>query len=275
MGGLSGFTSLEKLTIWDCPELLSSLVHIDGTDGQINGRCLLPQSLGHLVIGNYSGVMLQPCFPGNLTCLKKFKIWDNKSLESLQLHLCTALEELNILGCPLLTALEGFQSVRHLSVFSSHSLPPYLEHFSRQGYALCPQLEKLVTDDPCILTTPFCKQLTSLQRLELRTCESKAIRLTDEQERALLLVTSLQELQFWKCSYLMDLPGELHRLPFLKKLEIRNCQRILWLPEKGLPPSLEELNVSCHGGCSKMLAAQSRALATSKLKVKIDGKYVN
>lgn len=275
MGGLSGFNSLEKLTIWYCPELLSSLVHIVRTDGQMNGRCLLPQSLGYLVIGDYSGVMLQPCFPRNLTCLKKFQIWSNESLESLQLHSCTALEELNILGCPSLTSLEGIQSVRHLSVFSSPSLPPYLEHFSRQGYALYPQLEKLVTDDPCILTTPFCKQLTSLQRLELRTCESKAIRLTDEQERALLLVMSLQELQFWKCSYLMDLPGELHRLPFLKKLEIGNCQRILWLPEKGLPPSLEELNVSCHGGCSKMLAAQSRALATSKLKVKIDGKYVN
>ncbi|VAH52034.1 unnamed protein product [Triticum turgidum subsp. durum] len=256
--GLSGFTSLEKLTIWFCPELLSSLVHIDGNDGQVSGRCLLPQSLGHLVIGNYSQAILHPCFPRNLTGLKKFQIWSNLSLESLQLQSCTALEELNILGCPSLAALEGFQFLRHLSLFSTPNLPPFLEHASGQGYELCPQLEKLVTDDPCVLTTPFCKQLKSLQRLELRTCESEATRLTDEQARGLLLITSLEELQFWKCDYLVDLPAELHSLPSLKKLEIGNCKRMLWLPVKGLPPSLEELNIIRHGGCSKVLATQCR-----------------
>ncbi|KAM3389873.1 hypothetical protein ACQJBY_011802 [Aegilops geniculata] len=198
--GFSGFTSLEKLTIWSCPELLSSSVHIDGNDGQVNGSCLLPQSLGHLEIADYSRAMLQPCFPRNLTCLKKFQIWFNKSLESLQLQSCTALEELHISGCPSLAALEGFQFLRHLSLFSTPNLAPFLEHVSGQGYELCPQLEKLVTSDPCVLTTPFCKQLTSLQRLELRSCESEATRLTDEQAGALLLITSLEELQFWKCS---------------------------------------------------------------------------
>nr|UBY07311.1 NBS-LRR disease resistance protein [Dasypyrum villosum] len=240
--GLSGFTSLEKLTIWRCPELLSSSVHIDGNDGQVNGSCLLPQSLGHL---------------------------------SLQLQSCTALEELHISGCPLLAALEGFQFLRHLSLFSTPNLPPFIEHVSGQGYELFPQLEKLVTDDPRVLTTPFCKQLTSLQCLELRSCEIEATRLTDEQAGALLLITSLEELQFWKCRSLVDLPAELHRLPSLKKLEIGNCHRMLWLPVKGLPPSLEELNITCHGGCSKVLATQCRWLATRKLKVKIDGKYVN
>ncbi|XP_073365127.1 disease resistance protein RGA2 [Aegilops tauschii subsp. strangulata] len=273
--GLSGFTSLEKLTIWSCPELLSSSVRIDGNDGQVNGSCLLPQSLGHLEIADYSRAMLQPCFPRNLTCLKKLQIWSNKSLESLQLQSCTALEELHISGCPSLAALEGFQFLRHLSLFSTPNLPPFLEHVSRQGYELCPQLEKLVADNPCVLTTPFCKQLTSLQRLELRSCESEATRLTDEQAGALLLITSLEELQFWKCRYLVDLPAELHRLPSLKKLEIDNCHRMLWLPVKGLPPSLEELNITCHGGCSMVLATQCRWLATRKLKVKIDGKYVN
>lgn len=202
-------------------------------------------------------------------------MWRNESLESLQLQSCTTLEELNIWGCPSLAALEGFQFLRHLSLFNTPILPPFLEHVSGQGYELCPQLEKLVIDDPCVLTTPFCKQLTSLQRLELRTCESEATRLTDEQARALLLITSLEELQFWKCRYLVDLPAELHRLPSLKKLEISNCNRMLWLPVKGLPPSLEELNIICHGGCSKVLAVQCRWLATRKLKVKIDGKYVN
>uniref|UniRef100_M8BEX7 Putative disease resistance protein RGA4 n=1 Tax=Aegilops tauschii TaxID=37682 RepID=M8BEX7_AEGTA len=259
--GLSGFTSLEKLTIWSCPELLSSSVRIDGNDGQVNGSCLLPQSLGHLEIADYSRAMLQPCFPRNLTCLKKLQIWSNKSLESLQLQSCTALEELHISGCPSLAALEGFQFLRHLSLFSTPNLPPFLEHVSRQGYELCPQLEKLVADNPCVLTTPFCKQLTSLQRLELRSCESEATRLTDEQAGALLLITSLEELQFWKCRYLVDLPAELHRLPSLKKLEIDNCHRMLWLPapfagrtEYNLPWRLQ------HGsGYSMQVASNKKA----------------
>jgi hypothetical protein len=96
--------------------------------------------------------------------------------------------------------------------------------------------------------------------------------LTDEQERALQLLTSLEELAFRYCDYLEELPVGLHSLPSLKRLKINCCWRISWLPESGLPPSLEELEIR---GCSEELMEQCRELATSKLKVEIDFKCVN
>jgi hypothetical protein len=101
---------------------------------------------------------------------------------------------------------------------------------------------------------------------------NKAKGLTGEQDRALQLVTSLQDLGFAGCYELVDLPVCLHSLSSLKRLGIINCRRILRLPEKGLPPSLEELEIR---GCSEELTGQCRALATSMLKVDIDWKYVN
>jgi len=64
------------------------------------------------------------------------------------------------------------------------------------------------------------------------------MRLPDEEERALQLLTSLQELILKGC---IDLPVGLHRLPSMKRLKIINCPHISRLPEKGLSPSLEQL----------------------------------
>ncbi|XP_073363514.1 uncharacterized protein [Aegilops tauschii subsp. strangulata] len=178
--GVSGFTSLEKLIILDSPDLLSSLVHT-------NGRWFLPNSLGKLKINGHSKKTLQPCFPSDITSLKKLK------------------------------GLQFLGSLRHLTVHKCPDLPPYLESFSRQGYTLLPRLETLCIDDPSVLTTSFCRHLTSLQHLKLTWLEE--VRLTDEQEQALVLLKSLQELQFNRCSALVDLPAVLHNLPSLKSLK--------------------------------------------------------
>jgi hypothetical protein len=90
--------------------------------------------------------------------------------------------------------------------------------------------------------------------------------LTEEQGRALVLLTSLQELKFYECIDLVDLPAGLHLLPSLERLKIWYCQGISRLPETGLPLSLEELEIF---RCSEELTNQCRALATSKLRVKI------
>uniref|UniRef100_A0A0E0H655 BED-type domain-containing protein n=1 Tax=Oryza nivara TaxID=4536 RepID=A0A0E0H655_ORYNI len=238
------------------------------------GRCILQQSLEELYISEYSQETLQPCFEMNFTCLKKLEVSGTASLKYLELQSCTALEHLKIESCASLATLQGLQflhALRHLEVFRCPILPPYLGSLSGQGDELCPRLERLKIDDPSILTTSFCKHLTSLQRLELNHCGSEVARLTDEQERALQLLTSLKKLQFGSCYNLMDLPAGLHSLPSLKRLEIERCLFIARLPVKGLPPSLEELDISY---CSKELAQQCRTLA-SKLKVKIDWRYVN
>ncbi|CAN6342834.1 unnamed protein product [Urochloa humidicola] len=272
--GFSAFTSLEKLKIVECPSLLFSMVSKDGNNDQASGRWLLPQSLGELEITD-SPETLWPCFPGNLTFLKKLTVRNSPSLEILRLHSYTALQELRIQYCGSLAILEGLQSLtslRHLNVYGWPGLLQCLERLSRQqDYAQCPHLENLEIDDYSVLTTSFCRNLTSLLRLELRARLKEVARLTDEQERALQLLTSLQELRFWHSYELTDLPRSLHSLTSLKRLEICYCQCILRLPERGLPPSLEELEISY---CSKELSEQCRTLAR-KLKVKIDGEYVN
>jgi hypothetical protein len=123
---------------------------------------------------------------------------------------------------------------------------------------------------------PFCKHLTFLQCLHFSSSEEDfavdidVTGLTCEQEAALQLLTSLQELRF-EC-YCKLLPMGLHSLLSLKRLTIDYCPNISRLPERGLPPSLEELEV-CE--CSEELTEQCRKLATSKLKVIIDDEYVD
>ncbi|XP_048557165.1 disease resistance RPP8-like protein 3 [Triticum urartu] len=251
--GVLGFTSLEKLIILDRPDLLSSLVHT-------NGRWLLPNSLGELESNDHSQGTLQLCFPRDITSLKKLTVCFSKDLQSLQLHSCTALEELKIRGCGSLTALQGLQflgSLRHLTVYNCPGLPPFLESFSRQGYTLLPRLKRLDIQDPFILTTSFCRHLTSLQHLKLTWLEE--VGLTDEQEQVLVLLESLQ--------VLVDLPAVLHNLPSLKSLKVCGCKGISRLPETGLPLSLEELEIGC---CSRKLADQCRMLPRSRLNVKIE-----
>jgi hypothetical protein len=263
--GISRFTSLQELSIWECPELFSSLVHKDGNDDQANRTLLLPTSLEELSIGRWSQETLQPCFPpSDLANLKRLKVECDLDLESLQLRLCTALEELTIVDCVSLTALEGLQSlvsVRHLAVSNCPCLGPCLESFSRQGCELLPRLETLEIDYPSVLTTSFCNHLTSLRRLKLRSSV-----LTEEQGRALVLLKSLEELEFHRCYNLVDLPAGLHLLPSLERLKIFSCEGISRLPETGLPLSLEQLEIEW---CSEELADQCGLLETSKLNVKI------
>ncbi|XP_047063663.1 putative disease resistance protein RGA4 [Lolium rigidum] len=188
--------------------------------------------------------------------LKKLVVEWSPGLESLQLHSCTALEELTITYCGPLIQPEGLQylgRLRHLAVYGCPDLGPCLELF--------PQLEKLETDNPSVLTMSFCYHHTTLRRLKLYH-----LVLSEEQGRALVLLTSLQELEFNDCPSLLDLPAGLHLLPSLKRLKISYCQRISRLPETGLPLSLEELEISY---CSKELDDQWKGLATSKLRVTI------
>ena len=141
-----------------------------------------------------------------------------------------------------------------------------------QGYELCPRLECLEISDCSFLATSLCKQLTSLQSLVISGFEKEtpAEGLTDEEETGLLLLSSLTKLQFEHYKYLKDLPAGLHRLGSLQVLEISYCPSISGLP--ALPPSLEVLRIF-H--VSEELKRQSLSRASSKLKVQIDGKYVN
>jgi len=140
-----------------------------------------------------------------------------------------------------------------------------LEGFSRQGYELWSRLETLEITVPSVFTMSFCQRLTSLRRLTLED-----LVLTEEQGRALVLLNSLQQLVFYRCYHLVDLPAGIHALRCLKRLKMTLCKGISRLPETGLPRSLEELEIL---SCRKELADQCRLLATSKLRVMIDGRW--
>uniref|UniRef100_A0A0E0KVF1 NB-ARC domain-containing protein n=1 Tax=Oryza punctata TaxID=4537 RepID=A0A0E0KVF1_ORYPU len=269
MEGFARFTSLEQLRIEVCPKLVSSLVHMDGYNEQENKR-LLPLSLQELAL--CFDDLAEKLLPGflrnpNPICLKKLSVWCSTSLKSLELQSCVALEELDISDCESLATLEGLQSLsnlRHLDISGCPDLPAYLVSLSGKVPELCPRLERLHVD-ASTLTTSFCKHLTSLQRLRLYSGNEEVARLTDEQERALQLLSSLQELQFSFLRKLVDLPTVLHSLLSLKRLEIERCRSITKLPEKGLPPSLEELDIIF---CSEELIDQCIPLA-SKMEVRI------
>jgi hypothetical protein len=80
---------------------------------------------------------------------------------------------------------------------------------------------------------------------------------TEEQEKALCHLTSLQVLDFCYCPDLQSLPNELYCFQSLKKLSIKACPGLQSLPEKGLPASLQELYVS---NCSVELKEQCRKM---------------
>ncbi|KAM3245524.1 hypothetical protein ACQJBY_056698 [Aegilops geniculata] len=191
-----------------------------------------------------------------------------KPLDALQLHSCTSLEDLRIEDCGGIIAIEGLHLVklRHLNVCKKS----IFRGISGKGYHLGSQLDLFIISDLSLLTTSICKGLTCLQSLIIQNLKCKARRLADDQESALLLHKSLQELVFGDCEYLVHLPAGLHSLPALKKLKIRSCSSILRLLKEELPPSLMELEIDY---CSVELAKQCRLLATSKLNVIICEDY--
>ncbi|XBI50565.1 hypothetical protein VPH35_113950 [Triticum aestivum] len=191
-----------------------------------------------------------------------------KPLDSLQLHSCTSLEDLGIEDCGGIIAIEGLHLVklRHLNVCKKS----IFRGISGKGYHIGSQLDLFIISDLSLLTTSICKGLTCLQSLIIQNLKCETRRLTDDQESALLLHKSLQELVFDDCGYLVHLPAGLRCLPILKKLKIIRCSSILRLLKEELPPSLVELEIDY---CSFELAKQCRLLSTSKLEVIIYDDY--
>ncbi|XP_044415706.1 uncharacterized protein [Triticum aestivum] len=202
--------------------------------------------------------------------LKVFDLFEKaqNSETLLQLHSCTSLEDLRIEDCGWINTIEGLhlEKLRQLNVRRNSRLRGILG----KGYYLQPPLDSLIINELSVLTTSICKGLTCLQSLIIQNLKCEARRLTDDQESALLLHKSLQELVFNDCGYLVHLPAGLHGLPALKKLKIISCSSILRLLKEELPPSLVELEIDF---CSVELAKQCRLLATSKLNVIIYEDY--
>ncbi|KAM0869643.1 hypothetical protein ACQ4PT_040542 [Festuca glaucescens] len=120
-------------------------------------------------------------------------------------------------------------------------------------------LEELNVDSiSAVLTPPICSHLAAtLHTLRFSYDQRMAI-LTEEQEQALQLLTSLQLLEFHSCDNLRSLPQGLRGLSSLKRLVIYSCTEIVSLPPKeGLSTSLEELLLIF---CSPEVTEQAKKL---------------
>ncbi|RLM80261.1 putative disease resistance protein RGA1 [Panicum miliaceum] len=120
------------------------------------------------------------------------------------------------------------------------------------------QLEHLEVDTISgVLVSPICSGLTTtLHTLSFRR-DQRVEKFTEEQEQALELLTSLQQLNFEGCYGVQTLPEGLHRLRSLKKLEISKCPAVRSLPDEGLPTSLKELVIA---DCTEELFVQGKEL---------------
>ncbi|VAH71830.1 unnamed protein product [Triticum turgidum subsp. durum] len=118
-----------------------------------------------------------------------------------------------------------------------------------------------------LLVAPICRFLSSSLTCLFLYGEKKMERFTNEQEVALHLLTSLQELEFRFFEKLQSLPAGLHKLPSLKKLQLSSCPAVRSLPKDGVPKSLQELDV---GWCkNKELRQECRVLVGTIPKIKV------
>ncbi|KAF7013469.1 hypothetical protein CFC21_027551 [Triticum aestivum] len=128
-------------------------------------------------------------------------------------------------------------------------------------------LRELMTDDIAgVLAAPVCRFLSSsLTKLQLlRNWCGGMERFSKEQEDALQLLSSLQELKFWNFKDLQQLPAGLRNLTSLKILSVNCCPPILSLPNDALPDSLEKLYVRYN--CTQELKQQCRGWREPSLK---------
>jgi hypothetical protein len=106
------------------------------------------------------------------------------------------------------------------------------------------QLETLHVDSmSAVLVAPICSLLAATLRKLIISYDQRVESLTEEEEKSLQLLTSLQYIRIGYCPGLPSLPQGLHSLSSLSKLNVSNCPEIQSLPMGGLPSSLDEILV--------------------------------
>nr|UBY07449.1 NBS-LRR disease resistance protein [Dasypyrum villosum] len=255
-GGLQALRSLQRLTIQWSPKFLSTFLF----------SChLFPSSLQFLNLRGVEGLRtLEPL--SNLSSLTRLELKyceEDLKCEGLWSLLTTGgqLNELLLLGSPRFFADWDPNPRRALEDADEGGE-------EQQMRLVSSTLQELVTDDIAgLLSAPICSFLSSsLTKLQLfgNWCEGME-RFSKEQEDALQLLSSLQELVFWSFEDFQQLPAGLRNLISLKILSV-SCPAISSLPSDGLSDSLQELNFY-H--CSEEFKQYCRGLEGTIPKIKI------
>ncbi|CAN6338291.1 unnamed protein product [Urochloa humidicola] len=257
---LNSCTALQKVCVRDCISLQS----IEGLES-----CTALRDL------RVTNCELLQWLRSPLSSLKMLAIEKNKSLASLDLSSCTALQKLCIVDCPAVESWEGLKyliSLEDLRVkrspgFTTSWVSAAEEVSSEHCFSL--PLQKLDVDDIGVLCLPICRMLTSLKTLFIDGGRDAQSGNVDILTNGLLLLTSLRHLALEGFVHLQSLPAELQSLKSLKRLQIVKCRCITSLPVGGLPDSLTDLEAY---GCSDELNVACREmLRVRKINLSIDG----
>ncbi|KAF3325367.1 putative disease resistance protein RGA1 [Carex littledalei] len=238
-------SSLSWLVIKNCP-LLScpsnlilpcslTILQIDscGELDKLFPSCLQNvYSLNQLELHNCHYVTSLPILSNHL---KKLKLTNCAELQYLNLANPSILEILDILKCPKLMQSDPLRT-------DNKAPTERIKH-----------LRQLHIDNTSLLKLPFllCPPCSLDQLIVWNSPEEKMFR--GDVHGWLSRLQNLEQLIFTNCSNLESLPEELHTLKTLKRIQIRNCPKILSLPKNGLPPSV---NYLYFPGCHPVLTEQ-------------------
>nr|BAJ86086.1 predicted protein [Hordeum vulgare subsp. vulgare] len=228
---------LQSLTISKCGELLSRWPS-SGMGESAETICPFPASLRKLDIEGETS-MQSMALLSNLTSLTELRLksCSNLTVDGFNPLIAVNLIRLHVHKCNILAA-------DLLSEVASHS------HSHSQRAKLLPaesyisRLEVLKVDVISgLLVAPICNFLAPALRTLHFASDERTESLTEEQEKALQLLTSLQGLGFIYCAVLGSLPQGLHRLSSLEALLVTDCPNIRSMPNEGLPLSLRKLDM--------------------------------
>nr|WEA81933.1 powdery mildew resistance protein Pm60 [Triticum timopheevii subsp. armeniacum] len=243
--GLQDLACLQSVTVKECGNFF--LRPIEAAHTIINP---LPASLEELEIDRESS-MESMALLSNLTCLTDLILVNSENLtvdgfNPLITVNLNSLKMYNRGNC--LSHSISADLLSELAVARTNLLPPAGSY----------QLRELTVDCiSAVLVAPICSLLAAtLHTLEF-WYDHRAESFTEEEERALQLLTSLCFINFMDCPNLLCLPQGLHSLPSLKTLFVQDCPKIRSLDKGDFPTSLECLLVQ---GCSPGLQGQAKKL---------------
>ncbi|KAE8773073.1 NBS-LRR disease resistance protein [Hordeum vulgare] len=242
-GGIQeGNSLLQSLTISDCHKLFSRWPSLGTGESADTIIYPFPASLRELDVWDEPSMKSMGLL-SNLTSLTRLRLGrcSNLTVDGFNPLIAVNLTELQVCQCNTLAA-DMLSEVASHSHSHSHSHSQRAELLPAESYMS--RLEVLSVDGIYgLLVAPICNFLApALRTLEFDS-DRRTESLTEEQEKALQLLTSLQNLGFIYCAVLGSLPQGLHRLSSLEELRVVHCPNIRSMPKEGLPLSLRKFQV--------------------------------
>ncbi|GLT33636.1 hypothetical protein SLA2020_082050 [Shorea laevis] len=236
--------NLKHLSLKQCKALESlpnaMMVQMDGSSSSNTGMLML-----RLEKFEIYGCDSLKSFPrGKLPItLKYLKIEDCKGLESLpdvdgdsnsNLHL-------EIRNVPCLYSSQGCHRLpTFLKKFTVDDGGEWLESFPERIIQYCTGLQSIKVDSCKILKSlPNLDCVSNLVELYIYSCEV----LASLPEELGLCTPNLKDLRIRRCDNFKSLPKTMYQLKSLRRLRMKDCPGIEFIPDGGLPPNLKDLHL--------------------------------